>query len=273
MGEDPAGDVVGPGLARALHVVEHPQVGGRAHHHRADAGDELVVAGGPALLGLLLEEPGQRVVLVGDEAVQRGGGVVEPAGGCHPVSVDPAPTGSGVRQLVSVATLPATTTVVPADQAQPEPGHARPQPPQVAVVLEAAVEGEQQHEGDRPQGGADLHRAYAVEVERLDWSDQVAAVADLVHQGLVVLGKHASNLACSNGRARHARAPRRLVGFRAWTSSSRSPSVARPSAARSVGASSPSSRWPTSSCSTRSSSAAFPTSPVASSAARRTTSP
>src|SRR6476469_2150880 len=104
-----------------------------------------------------------------------------------PVSIRP-PTAS-VESLV--AALVATPAVVPAHEAEAEAGHAGPQPPEVPVVLEAAVEGEEQDEGDGPEGGADLHRADPVEVERLHWGDHVGAVADLVHHRLVVLGKHA----------------------------------------------------------------------------------
>ena len=120
--------------------------------------------------------------------------------------------------------------MVPADEAEPEPGHAGPQPPEVAVVAQPTVEGKQQHQRDEPDGRADLHGAHAVEVEGVDVGDDVGAVADLVHHRLVVVGLHVRH---SNRPLRTVPTRRRdgrLVGFRAWTRSSRSPSVARPSA-------------------------------------------
>jgi len=43
-----------------------------------------------------------------------------------------------------LATLAAASAVVPPDEAEAEAGDAGPQPPQVAVVLEATVEREEQ---------------------------------------------------------------------------------------------------------------------------------
>src|SRR3954467_8184075 len=97
-----------------------------------------------------------------------------------------------------VPTLSPTGAVVPADEAGTEAGHARPEPPQVAVLLEASPEGEEQHERDRPERGADLHGAHPVEVERLDRSDDIRPISYLVHHGLVVVGLHVPNLTRSN---------------------------------------------------------------------------
>ena len=57
-------------------VVEDPFVRRRAHGECADAGDELAVVQRPVGLLLASEQPGQRVVGVGDEAVEAGRRVV-----------------------------------------------------------------------------------------------------------------------------------------------------------------------------------------------------
>ena len=77
--------LVGPGLAARARCVADPLVRRRAHRERPDRGDERPVAHRPVLVDVLHEEPVQRVVLVGEEAVQRGGGVVRRAG--HPAPV------------------------------------------------------------------------------------------------------------------------------------------------------------------------------------------
>ena len=62
-------------------AVEHPVVRRRAHDQRPDPADERV----PAAVVLAvrhLEEPVERVVLVGDEAVERAGGEVRRPGSC-----------------------------------------------------------------------------------------------------------------------------------------------------------------------------------------------
>jgi len=78
--EDPARHVLGPlPLRRILAgelVAEDPFVRGRSHRDCADAGDELGVAQRPVLLALAAEQPLQRVVRVGDEAVEAGRRVV-----------------------------------------------------------------------------------------------------------------------------------------------------------------------------------------------------
>src|SRR5690606_34721667 len=79
--EYPGGRLVGPGLVTL--VLVHPLVGGRTHHDRSAVLDEL--GGRVERLGVLLvrvpalhgEQPLQRVVLVGDEPVQAGGGLVD----------------------------------------------------------------------------------------------------------------------------------------------------------------------------------------------------
>src|SRR6266508_3562480 len=78
--EDPARDLVrplplGPILVREL-VVEDPFVRRRPHRHRTDAGDELAVVQRPVVLALAGEQPVQRVVGVGDKAVEGGRRVV-----------------------------------------------------------------------------------------------------------------------------------------------------------------------------------------------------
>jgi hypothetical protein len=80
MREDPARDVVGPlplGRVLALElVVEDPLVGRRAHRQSADLGDEVAVVPVPLLVPPAREQPVERVVRIGDEAVERRRGVV-----------------------------------------------------------------------------------------------------------------------------------------------------------------------------------------------------
>ena len=78
--ENPAGNVVWPPplrqvLAREL-VVEDPFVSRRHHRQGTDPCDELTVVQRPVLLALAREQPLQRVVGVGDEAVEGSGRVV-----------------------------------------------------------------------------------------------------------------------------------------------------------------------------------------------------
>ena len=80
VGEDPARDVVHPGLAGLREVVAQPLVRGGAHRDRPDVLDELGVGERSLIAHVLLEEPLQRVVLVGDVAVESGRGEV---GGRH----------------------------------------------------------------------------------------------------------------------------------------------------------------------------------------------
>jgi hypothetical protein len=72
--EDPARDLVRPfplrGILSRELVVEDPFVRRRPHRHRADLGDELAVVQRPVVLPLAGEQPFQRVVGVGDEAVE-----------------------------------------------------------------------------------------------------------------------------------------------------------------------------------------------------------
>ena len=80
MGEHPARDLVRPPpVARVLVgelVVEDPLVGRRPHRERADVGDERAVVERAIVILVTREEPPERVVRVGDEAVERGRRVV-----------------------------------------------------------------------------------------------------------------------------------------------------------------------------------------------------
>ena len=68
---------------RTDHVPQHPLVGRRAHGERTDLADEGRVA---RLLDVAeREEPIQRVVRVGDEAVEARGGVVLGLHGAAPI--------------------------------------------------------------------------------------------------------------------------------------------------------------------------------------------
>jgi hypothetical protein len=76
MREDPAPDVVRPLprrriLTREL-VLEDPLVRRRPHRHRTNARDEVAVVQRPIILALADEKPVQRVVGVGDKAVEAG---------------------------------------------------------------------------------------------------------------------------------------------------------------------------------------------------------
>ena len=72
-----------------LLVVEDPLVRGAAHRDGADVGDEGVVVERAVVILLAGEEPVERVVGVGDEAVEAGGGVEDGAESCGPVSPRP----------------------------------------------------------------------------------------------------------------------------------------------------------------------------------------
>src|SRR5262249_31583757 len=78
--EHPARDVVGPPpLARILVrelVAEYPLVRRRPHRESADLLDELGVVQRPGPILVAGEEPVERVIHVGDEAVERGRRVV-----------------------------------------------------------------------------------------------------------------------------------------------------------------------------------------------------
>ena len=90
VGEDPAGRVrVRPGAGFVLH---QPGVGLAAHDDAADIGHERVVAVLAAVKAVKLEQPGQVVIVGGDEAVEGGSHKVlearpwpqpsQPAGAC-----------------------------------------------------------------------------------------------------------------------------------------------------------------------------------------------
>ena len=103
VGEHPAGPVLVValpllGVREQVVVGEHPLVGRRPHHHRADAPDELVP--GPVVrVAGHLEEPVERVVVIGDEPVQRGGGEVDDPG--HGADATPAAGSYAVRHVES----------------------------------------------------------------------------------------------------------------------------------------------------------------------------
>ena len=73
--EDPGRDLVGPLPVHRILVgelvVEDPLVRRRAHRKRADAGDELGVVQEALAVLIACEEPLERVVRIGDEAVER----------------------------------------------------------------------------------------------------------------------------------------------------------------------------------------------------------
>ena len=64
----------------------------------------------------------------------------------------------------------------------------------MAVVLQSPEERQQCDEADQPGEGADLDRADAVDVQRLDIGDDVGPVADLVLHRLLVAQVHGSSV-------------------------------------------------------------------------------
>src|SRR5690606_32588996 len=101
----------------------------------------------------------------------------------------PVAGGGGASARAAVPPAPAE---LQADQAQAEPGHAGPQPPQAAGLLQAPVERQQRDERDPPRGSAHLDGANAVDVERRDVGDEERALAYLMAGGLL-LGFHGTN--------------------------------------------------------------------------------
>ncbi len=103
VGEDPAGLGVGPRLGLRTRCVvagaEHPLVGVRAHAQRADAGDEGRVVERAVLADVAGQQPVQRVVVGGDEAVEGRRGVEHGLG--HGRSQRRVPVGLSRRASVA----------------------------------------------------------------------------------------------------------------------------------------------------------------------------